>query len=88
MSCGHRYVSYILLGAVVLSTAAFSGCAARVRVYDISYRDYHRWDHGEAVYYQRWEVETHREHREFRERHSDEQQEYWKWRHNHHDDQH
>jgi len=67
MSRGHRYVSCILLGAVVSSPVAFSGCAVRgsVRVYDASYRDYHRWDNGEAVYYQRWEVETRREHREF-----------------------
>jgi hypothetical protein len=90
MSPGHRYASSILLGAMLLSPVAFSGCAARgsIRVYDASYRDYHRWDNDEAVYYQRWEVETRREHREFRERHSDEQQDYWKWRHNHHDDRH
>jgi hypothetical protein len=90
MSRKHRYVSSLLLGVVLLSPVVFSGCAERasIRVYDPTYRDYHRWDSHEDVYYQRWEVETHRDHREFRERRTDEQNEYWTWRHNHHDDQH
>jgi hypothetical protein len=56
------------------------------RVYDPAYEDYHVWDSNEGVYYQRWEVETRRDHRDFHRRNSDEQKEYWSWRHNHHDD--
>jgi hypothetical protein len=88
MSRGHRYVSSILLAVALFSPVVFSGCAVRAsyRVYDPGYGDYHVWDGNEVVYYQRWEVETHRDHREFKKRHADEQKEYWTWRHNHHDD--
>jgi hypothetical protein len=88
LSRGHRYVSSILLAIVLFSSVVFSGCAVRAsyRVYDPGHADYHVWDANEVVYYQRWEVETRRDHREFKKRHSDEQKEYWTWRHNHHDD--
>lgn len=84
----YRCVSSILLAVALFSPVAFSGCAVRAsyRVYDPGHADYHVWDGNEVVYYQRWEVETHRDHREFRKRHSREQKEYWTWRHDHHDD--
>ena len=87
---GHRYISAILLALALFLPLVLSGCAvgASYRVYDPGYKDYHQWDNDEVVYYQRWEVETHRDHREFKKRHADEQNEYWTWRHNHHDDQH
>jgi hypothetical protein len=76
-----------LLGLSLLSTLG-AGCAPHpYRVYDPYYRDYHDWDH-EGGFYQRWETETHRDHREFRDRHEDEQKEYWSWRHSHSDDHH
>jgi hypothetical protein len=86
----HRTTSSILLALALFSPVLIAGCAARVsyRVYDPDHADYHVWDNDEGVYYQRWEVETHRDHREFKKRHSDEQKEYWTWRHNHHDDKH
>lgn len=85
MSFKQRCASSLILATALSSPVVLSGCAARgtVRVYDGSYRDYHRWDNSEVVFYQRWEVDTHRDHREFRERHADEQKEYWAWRHNH-----
>lgn len=88
MSYGRRYVSSILLAATLFWSVMFSGCAVRAsyRVYDPGHADYHAWDDNEVVYYQRWEGETHRDHREFKKRNSDEQKEYWNWRHNHHDD--
>jgi hypothetical protein len=90
MSRGRKFISSTLLAAALLSPMVFSGCAVRAsyRTYDPAYQDYHAWDNNEVVFYQRWEVETHRDHREFRKRHADEQQEYWNWRHNHHDDKH
>ena len=79
-----RYIGSILLAAaLVASPVVFSGCAARVRVYDDDHHDYHRWDHNEVVYYQRWEVDTHRDHRDFDKRSDDEKKEYWNWRHSH-----
>jgi hypothetical protein len=88
MSRRLRYASSIFLAVALFSPIVFGGCAVRAsyRVYDPSYEDYHVWGGNEIVYYQRWEVETHRDHRDFRKRHSDEQKEYWSWRHNHHED--
>jgi hypothetical protein len=85
MSRECRYVSSILLAFSLYSTLALSSCSVRAsyRVRDASYGDYHTWDSNEGVYYQRWEVETHRDHRDFRNRRSDEQKEYWTWRHEH-----
>ena len=48
------------------------------------HNDYHRWNHGETVYYNQWVVETHRDNRDFRHLDKDQQREYWNWRHDHH----
>jgi hypothetical protein len=88
MTRGHRYGFSILLAVALGSPVVFSGCAVRgsYRVYDPAYSDYHVWNSGEVGFYQNWEVETHREHREFNRRNADEKKEYWTWRHNHHED--
>jgi hypothetical protein len=78
-----RLGSSILLSAALLSPVLFTGCSvhASYRTYDPAYGDYHVWDNAEVGYYSRWEVETHRDHRDFRKRNADEQKEYWAWRH-------
>lgn len=85
----HRNKS-VSLGALFLAVAfLFStvtmGCARRDsgRVYDSGHHDYHQWDSNENSYYQRWEGETHRNHKNFQQRSRDEQNEYWNWRHQH-----
>ncbi|HYK91625.1 MAG TPA: hypothetical protein VE398_22855 [Acidobacteriota bacterium] len=84
-----RYLGLMLLAAAMFALpVVFSGCAARVRVYDTEHHDYHRWNRDERVYYQRWEVETHRDHRVFNRRRDDEKTEYWNWRHAHRDKNH
>jgi hypothetical protein len=89
MSRTYKYFCTVLLAAVLASPVLISGCAAHAgyRVYDPYYSDYHVWNHDEIVYYQQWEVETHRRHRDFDKRSADEQKEYWTWRH-HHEDKH
>jgi hypothetical protein len=57
-----------------------SGCAVHARVYDPYYRDYHPWG-GEAVYYNEWEHDTHRNHEDFNKRSKDEPKQYFDWRH-------
>jgi hypothetical protein len=84
-----RLGSLLIAAALALpltATVFMSGCAERasVRVYDPYYSDYHVWNRDEVVYYNRWENETHRDHREFKQRKSDEQKEYWTWRHSQH----
>ena len=58
----------------------------RYRAYDAYYNDYHVWNDREIGFYQRWANETHRDaSRDFRTLPPDEQEEYWKWRHQHSD---
>jgi hypothetical protein len=78
----------IILGAAFAVPMLIAGCGGRVgvgyRVHDGYYGDDHRWDNGEVGYYNRWESDNHRDHRDFRRRPSREQKEYWEWRHNQH----
>jgi hypothetical protein len=79
----------LIMAAVLVSSVAISGllggCAGSGsdRVYDPTHNDYHPWDQNEVSFYARWENETHRDHRDFKDRNSDEQKEYWTWRHQH-----
>lgn len=87
----HGVTSMLVLGAIsaaltVTACVTHRGYArdgTEVRVYDVDHRDYHPWNDGEVVYYQRWEADTHREHRDFNRRDKGEQREYWTWRHAH-----
>jgi hypothetical protein len=81
----YRFLYLLLLTAILASPLAITGCAARAsyRVYDPYHSDYHRWDGHEVGYYQRWEVETHRDHHDFDKRDKDDQKQYWNWRHVH-----
>jgi opacity protein-like surface antigen len=85
------FKQHLISLAMITALAApvvMAGCAARVetgyRVYDPGYHEYHVWDSNEGVYYQHWETDTHRHHKDFRKRSKNEQQQYWDWRHNQH----
>jgi hypothetical protein len=78
-----KFFQALLISASTLVPMVTIGCAGEVRVYDPDHRDYHRWNRDEIVFYTRWETNTHRDHREWRERRAEEQQEYWAWRHSH-----
>lgn len=67
----------LLFAAVLLLPILGTACAQRRVVY--------AWGPGEQPYYQRWEVETHRQHEDWDRRSKAEQKEYWNWRKNHHD---
>jgi len=77
-----------ILATAILAPLAFTGCAARVRVYDEDHRDYHRWDDREDRAYRRYLGERHEEYREFSQRSNEEQRDYWNWRHSHPDADH
>jgi len=83
-----RHLTSIALSAAFASATLLAGCSARLstgyRVHDGYYNDDHVWDNNEAVFYGRWENDTHRHHEDFRHRNADEQKEYWNWRHNQH----
>ncbi len=78
-----RYLATLLLCAVPV---VLSGCAARV--YDYHGHDYHRWNHHERVYYQQWEIQTHRGHVDYNHLNHDQQEQYWQWRDSHYGDHH
>jgi hypothetical protein len=75
-----RCLSALVVSFALAAPAVMTGCATH-RVYDPAYSDYHVWNDQEVVFYQRWEGETHREHKEFNKRPVDEQRVYWTWRH-------
>ncbi len=54
------------------------------RYYDREHNDYHNWDEREVNAYRRWQQET-RERREFGKLDHKRQAEYWRWRHEHPD---
>ncbi len=87
MSRYWKRLSSLFMALAFLCLAGIAGCAVRgaVRVYDPDYDDYHYWNHNEVVYYQEWEVETHRPDEDFQKRNRAEQDEYWHWRHQHRD---
>jgi hypothetical protein len=68
--------------AALAGPAAIAGCATH-QTYNPYYRDYGRWDGDDRWYYQRWEVVTRRDHRDFDRRTADEQRAYWHWRQRH-----
>lgn len=74
---GRLAVPFALAGSVLLA-----GCTVRAGVYDPYHNDRHAWA-GEVTYYQQWETDTHRDHRDFKQRDRDEQKDYWNWRHSH-----
>ena len=81
-----RRLDSLLLAALLVAPALSTGCAARVRVYDPYHRDYHDWDDREDRAYRRYQSERHEEYHELSRRRAEEQRDYWKWRHEHGDD--
>jgi protein-tyrosine phosphatase len=81
-----RTIASLLLSAALSAPLLIAGCSANVgyRSYDPYYNDYHVWNNDEVVYYNRWEHDTHRDHKDFRKRDNDEQKQYWTWRHSQH----
>lgn len=78
-----KYLRCVIMAGAFLLPAFVAGCSAHAGYYDPYYHDYYRWDGHERVYYNQWEVETHRPHMDFKRRPADEQKGYYTWRHNH-----
>jgi hypothetical protein len=86
-----RYFAPLVLSATFVVPMLFAGCSAHVeggRVYDSHYHDYHAWDNNEVVYYNRWETDNHKDHRDFNKRNKKDQQDYFTWRHQQDHDHH
>ncbi len=62
-------------GALALSMLTAACGHRHYKVYDAYYNDYHPWNDHEAVFYEQWARETHRDpSRDFRRLPSDEQE--------------
>jgi hypothetical protein len=81
----------LLLGAALIAPVGLKARDSRQNCpnngyYDRDRRDCHIWDEHEGRAYQSWQESRHKTHREFTRLKSREQSEYWKWRHEHPDD--
>jgi hypothetical protein len=75
-----RKITPLLFAGVLAAGVLTTGCTVHAGIYDPYHHDYHAVD-GETVYYGQWETETHRDHKELKERDKKDQKEYWDWRH-------
>jgi hypothetical protein len=85
-----RYVGSFLLGAALIAPVGLwakdknQNCPDK-GYYDRDHKDCHTWDDHEGRAYQTWEEAQHKTHREFSKLKAKEQSEYWKYRHEHPD---
>lgn len=79
-----RYVSALALGAALFGSYVVQADDSR-RYYDRDHKDYHEWNEREDRAYRRFLEEKHRAYHEWSKAKRREQQEYWHWRHEHHD---
>jgi hypothetical protein len=86
MSKSRVAASLALLASGFAVSLISAGCAAHVTYYDDPYyHDRHRWDNVEITYYHRYWDERHQPYREYNTLNREEQNNYWKWRHEHGD---
>ena len=89
----YRFVSSLFLAAAIAAPVAIiaapapQGASVQLRVYDRNHKDYHNWDDNENRRWGLYLQENHRKDRDFRKASRREQSEYWKWRHDHPDDE-
>ena len=84
-----KLLASLMLSGVLLAPAVMSAKdhdRDDHRYYDRAHRDYHAWNAGEERAYRHWvEQERHRPYRDWRKASKRDQQEYWRWRHDHMD---
>ncbi len=83
MAVTNPFCRAVVLSATLFSTAIITSCASHAgyHIYDPYYADYHAWGPGEAVYYDRWVTGNHLPLQDFRKLNSEQQRQYWTWRH-------
>ncbi|HEV2020998.1 MAG TPA: hypothetical protein VGQ94_00565 [Terriglobales bacterium] len=88
----HLYLGSFLLSAALIvpvGVQAKNHCPdqnGKKGYYDNGHKDCHYWDDREDHTYQTWwEAQGHKTHREWSKLKAKERSEYWKWRHEHPD---
>jgi len=79
-------LSAFIVGAILFTPAAMSAKDNHdKRYYDNTGRDYHTWNSQEDRAYRIYLGEQHQKYRQFQKEKPAQQQEYFKWRHEHPD---
>lgn len=87
-----HYFSALLLSAALLAPLAVKAADDEHRdrndhrMYDRTNKDYHEWNDREDQTYRRYLQEQHKHYRDFSKASRRDQENYWKWRHSHSDD--
>jgi ribulose kinase len=87
----HRFLQVCLFGTALMASVATVPASLMAaddqprRYHDKDRNDDHEWNDREDRAYQKWLEEKHHAKREFAKLKAKEQQEYWKWRHEHPD---
>jgi hypothetical protein len=90
MNRTYRFTSSLILAAaiaapVTLAAPTPQGASIQFRVYDRDHKDYHNWDDNEDHRWRLYIQQNHWKDQDFRKAPRREQSEYWKWRHEHPD---
>jgi hypothetical protein len=81
-----RYLNVLLMGAMLTVPIATVANAQRhnaQRYYDSGRRDYHEWNDNEDRAYRHWLQERHKKYRDWKHASKADQRAYWRWRHDH-----
>jgi hypothetical protein len=87
----HRYITSLFLAAALAAPVAIMAApvpqeaGVQVRVYDRDHKDYHNWDDHENRAWGIYLTNNHKKNHEFARANRREQSNYWKWRHEHPD---
>ena len=83
----HRFQIFggLLLSAALLVPMTVSAAAHDKKYYDRDAKDYHTWNSQEDRAYHAYVVDQHQQYRDFKKVKPAQQQEYFKWRHEHPD---
>lgn len=81
-----RYLSTLLLGAALCAPIVVHAEEHPKKYYDRTRKDYHEWNEQEERAYRHWvEAERHRKYQPWARTRREDQQAYWRWRHDHSD---
>jgi hypothetical protein len=92
MSITRRFIASLVVAAAIaapVSVMAFpspEGATVQVRVYDRNHKDYHNWDDHENHAWGVYLTTNHRRQSEYSKANRRDQDNYWRWRHDHPDE--
>ena len=79
------FISAALAGSVSVRADEHQSDNQTKRYYDKGGRDYHQWNQHEDQVYHQYVTDNHKRDRDFAKTNSSEKKDYFKWRHDHPD---